>query len=143
RNPAHRRQCDLLPVLAVRSTSARHRGNRRSDPDFRFADRSLSGPGIPELAPALRALIAGAALAVALASVSALAGPATTRSPSWRELSTTDQQVLAPLSAEWDKLDTSRKQKWLGIARRYPTMQPAERERIQQQMRTWTQLTPA
>jgi len=49
---------------------------------------------------------------------------------------------LAPLANDWDKLDAQRKQKWLGIAKRYPNMGPPEQERIQRQMSAWAQLTP-
>ena len=35
-----------------------------------------------------------------------------------------------------------RKQKWLGIAQRYPKMPPAQQQRVQQQMGTWANLTP-
>jgi Protein of unknown function (DUF3106) len=51
--------------------------------------------------------------------------------------------VLAPLANDWEHLDAPRRQKWLGIARRYPSMPPAEQQRVQQQMSAWSQLTPA
>jgi Protein of unknown function (DUF3106) len=51
--------------------------------------------------------------------------------------------VLAPLASDWEHLDAPRRQKWLGIAHRYPAMPPAEQQRVQQQMRAWAQLTPA
>ena len=35
-----------------------------------------------------------------------------------------------------------RKQKWLGIAQRYPKMPPAQQQRVQQQMGAWASLTP-
>jgi ABC-type Zn2+ transport system substrate-binding protein/surface adhesin len=47
------------------------------------------------------------------------------------------------LASDWDKLDASRRQKWLGIAKRYPQLAPAEQERIQHQMHAWASLTPA
>lgn len=39
-------------------------------------------------------------------------------------------------------MEPQRKQKWLGIARRYPTMPPDKQKQIQQQMSTWAHLTP-
>ena len=34
--------------------------------------------------------------------------------PLWSELSPKQQAVLAPLAAEWDNLDTTRRKKWGG-----------------------------
>jgi Protein of unknown function (DUF3106) len=95
------------------------------------------------LARALRALSVAAGLAALLAGAPVTAAPVVLRSPSWAELSPADQQVLAPLASDWDKFDAQRKQKWLGIAKRYPKLAPTEQRRIQQQMRAWAQLTPA
>ena len=50
--------------------------------------------------------------------------------------------MLAPLQQDWDKLDSTRKQKWRGIAQRYPRMSPDDQQRVQQQMRPWAELTP-
>ena len=50
--------------------------------------------------------------------------------------------MLAPLAQDWDRLDAQRKQKWRGIAQRYPAMKPDEQARIQEQMRPWSQLSP-
>jgi hypothetical protein len=62
--------------------------------------------------------------------------------PAWTELSPAQQQVLAPLQGDWDQLDTTRRKKWLAIANRYPTMKPAEQQRLQKRMQEWAQLTP-
>lgn len=63
--------------------------------------------------------------------------------PLWTELSPKQQAVLAPLAAEWDKLDTTRRKKWVTIANRYPKMQPDEQQRLQRRMQAWANLTPA
>ncbi|HVP87689.1 MAG TPA: DUF3106 domain-containing protein [Casimicrobiaceae bacterium] len=63
--------------------------------------------------------------------------------PTWAELSPADKQTLAPLANEWDSFPAERRQKWLGIAKRYPKMAPAEQQRVQQQMHAWVNLTPA
>jgi hypothetical protein len=39
-------------------------------------------------------------------------------------------------------MEVQRKQKWLSIAKRYPTLPPAQQERIQAQMSAWARLTP-
>jgi hypothetical protein len=81
--------------------------------------------------------------AVCTISASGVAGPLMLRSPAWSELSPGDKQALAPLAADWDRLDAQGKEKWLGIAKRYPTLGPTEQQRVQQQMHAWAQLTPA
>lgn len=93
------------------------------------------------MAQALRALIAAGLLAVALAA-SPAADALGTRAPSWAELSPADKQVLAPLAGQWDSYDAQRRQKWLGIAKRYPKLAPAEQQRLKEQMGAWAQLTP-
>jgi len=64
------------------------------------------------------------------------------KQPSWVDLTQEQQQILSPLASNWDKLDAQRKRKWLGIARRYPTMSPAEQEKVKQNMQPWASLTP-
>lgn len=61
---------------------------------------------------------------------------------SWNELTPAQRQALEPLAPEWNNLTTDRKTKWLTIANKYHTMQPAEQERIQARMRDWIKLTP-
>lgn len=60
----------------------------------------------------------------------------------WSELSAEQQQILSPLSADWDNIEAAPKRKWLGIAKRYPAMKPAEQANVQQRMQDWAQLTP-
>lgn len=62
--------------------------------------------------------------------------------PAWSELTAAQQQALAPLAAEWDSLDSFRKNKWLAIGNRYATMKPEEQQRVQERMREWVTLTP-
>ncbi len=62
--------------------------------------------------------------------------------PLWSELSPAQQQALAPLANEWDKLDSLRKNKWLAIGNRYATMKPTEQQRMQERMHDWVKLTP-
>ena len=67
--------------------------------------------------------------------------PAPTK-PLWSELTPSQQQALAPLASEWDKLDAFRKNKWLTIGNRYASMKPDEQHRVQERMRDWVRLTP-
>jgi hypothetical protein len=64
-------------------------------------------------------------------------------SPAWSALSQQQRSALAPLERDWARIDASRKQKWLEIANRYPSMPPDERERMQQRMGEWARMTPA
>ena len=62
--------------------------------------------------------------------------------PAWSELTPAQQQVLAPVQAEWEQLDTPRRRKWIAIADRYPTMKAAEQQRLQKRMQEWAKLSP-
>jgi len=63
--------------------------------------------------------------------------------PAWSELTPAQQKVLAPLQADWNSLDTTRRKKWVAIADRYPKMKPQEQQRLQKRMTDWAKLTPA
>ena len=88
----------------------------------------------------MRTLLA-AFLLLALAATSAVAAPKD-RGPEWAALTADQQQALAPLSADWNKLSLPHKTKWLGIAKRYPAMKEDEQKRVQARMVKWTKLTP-
>ena len=88
----------------------------------------------------MRALLAAILLA-ALAATGAVAAPKD-RGPQWASLNVGQQQALAPLASEWDKLSKPHKTKWLGIAKRYPAMKAEEQKRVQTRMQKWAKLTP-
>ncbi len=90
---------------------------------------------------AFRAIIAGLIVALTLLFSTQAVAPDLWQ-PSWAELSPAQQRVLAPLASEWDGLTAFRKKKWLGIAKRYPSMKPAQQARIQRRMQDWVSLTP-
>jgi len=98
---------------------------------------------VVKAALAFTALIVG--LLTVPGAVAQQAGSGSTKSarPSWSELSPKQQAVLAPLAADWDKLDTTRRKKWVTIANRYPKMKPDEQQRLQSRMQDWANLTPA
>jgi hypothetical protein len=62
--------------------------------------------------------------------------------PAWAQLTADQQMILAPLKDDWGNLDPDRRRKWIGIAKRYPSMQPKEQERVQRRMQAWAALTP-
>jgi len=57
-------------------------------------------------------------------------------------LASEQQQILAPLSDDWDNFEPQRKRNWIGIAKRYPNMKPDEQVRVQRRMQAWAKLTP-
>ena len=62
--------------------------------------------------------------------------------PSWDELTTEQKQILAPLEPDWNGFDAVRRRKWVGIAKRYPTMGPEEKQKVERRMRPWASITP-
>ncbi len=85
---------------------------------------------------AARVMLATAAL---LAAVGAHAAGGV----AWSTLTPAQREVLAPLQGSWASIDAPRQEKWLEVARRFPSLPPAERQRIQQRMAEWARLTPA
>jgi hypothetical protein len=90
-------------------------------------------------------LIAAVALLAAFSGSLSAAGPAAEPAggPPWTALSPAQQQALAPLQRDWASIESTRKQKWLEVSARFPSMPPDERARVQQRMADWARLTPA
>lgn len=82
------------------------------------------------------------ALAALIALAPAEAAAPVKKVPVWAELTADQQQILEPLKADWDKMDRQPRLKWVGIAKRYPTMTAREQRRIQTRMQRWAKLTP-
>jgi hypothetical protein len=80
---------------------------------------------------------------VTASAASAAVPKKTPNGPSWQALTAAQQLALAPLSGEWDSMDSLRKEKWIAIGNKYARMSPAEQARIQTRMRDWIKLTPA
>lgn len=62
--------------------------------------------------------------------------------PAWSSLSLAHQAALAPLKAHWHNIDAPRRQKWVEVAQRFPTMPQEERQRVQARMAEWAALSP-
>ena len=60
----------------------------------------------------------------------------------WHKLKPAQREALRPLQQEWGSIDAPRKQKWLGVADRLPSMPADERARVQARMADWARLTP-
>lgn len=94
------------------------------------------------MAKTCAALIAWLCLAAPIAAAQVPPGGVSNGRPAWSELTPEQQKILAPLSGEWNQLDSKRRKKWIAIAKRYPKMKPQAQERLQQRMVEWARLTP-
>ena len=62
--------------------------------------------------------------------------------PLWSDLNPTQQQVLAPFSAQWNGLPLTEKRAWAELASRFPKMKPDEQKRVENRIGEWAALTP-
>lgn len=70
-------------------------------------------------------------------------GLAWAQAPEWEVLTPAQKRALAPLARDWPSIDQSRREKWLEVASRFPSMPADERLRLQDRMAAWARLTPA
>jgi hypothetical protein len=61
----------------------------------------------------------------------------------WKDLTPAQQSALRPLETQWAQIDAPRKQKWVEIAGRFPSMPQPERDRVQARMSEWAKLSPS
>jgi len=106
---------------------------------FRFELRV--GAGV--LAAWVAAVLALPGHALAQAAPPARSAASAESGPRWEELTPAQRKALQPLQGEWSGIDASRKQKWVEIATRYPTLPQAEQERISARMTEWAKMSPA
>lgn len=62
--------------------------------------------------------------------------------PIWSSLKPAQRDALKPLEREWSGIDNLRKQKWLEIADRYPSMSSQDKSRLHERMAEWAKLSP-
>ena len=94
---------------------------------------------------ALVGLAAGVSLfvsTVGAAPPASVAPAVIDRAPSWASLTVAQQLALLPLQRDWASIERNRKQKWIEVASRFPTMPADERQRVQARMADWARLTP-
>ncbi|MEO7105522.1 MAG: DUF3106 domain-containing protein [Rhodoferax sp.] len=60
----------------------------------------------------------------------------------WQSLTPEQQQILQPLAAGWDSLNSAQKDKWIALTHVYSKRTPAEQQKIQSRMVGWAALTP-
>ncbi|RQP23634.1 DUF3106 domain-containing protein [Piscinibacter terrae] len=99
--------------------------------------RALTPP-----AKLISALTLSALIAVLGAAAPSAWSQAAEAGPKWSELSASQRNSLKPLEKDWAGIDADRKEKWLEIAQRIPSMKPTERERVQARMTEWARLSP-
>ena len=61
--------------------------------------------------------------------------------PTWLNLTPAQQVSLMPLAANWNTLDESHKRKWIAISANYPSLAPAEQEKLHSRMTEWVSLS--
>ncbi|MGD9945408.1 MAG: DUF3106 domain-containing protein [Burkholderiaceae bacterium] len=98
--------------------------------------RSLTAPPAAAEAPSVPTARGRAVPPPARASLLPLAQPL------WSELSRAQQAVLAPFAEQWNSWPTQEKLNWVSLADRVPKMKPAARQKLDQRIREWAQLTP-
>lgn len=89
-----------------------------------------------------RAIEPDAPAALALPAAVGLT-PVSEAGPRWSSLTPAQREALAPLAGDWAGIDGPRKQKWLEIAARYPSLSKAEQARARERMAEWARLTPS
>jgi hypothetical protein len=83
-------------------------------------------------------------LASAVLGLSAIGVRAQTGSaPAWQDLTPAQQRALSPLRGQWSRIDAARRQSWLDVANRMPSLSAAEQARLQARMAAWSSLSPA
>jgi hypothetical protein len=87
-------------------------------------------------------LLGGVEAAPIKVAAPAASAPASRPAPRWAQLTQQQQQVLAPLAAEWDGFPDVQRHKLLGVAARYPKLTPQEQQRVQSRLQDWARLTP-
>ena len=72
----------------------------------------------------------------------AAGGKTVLSAPVWSELSSLQQQSLAPLVGTWNSLPEVQRRKWLVLAQNYPNLAPAEQQKLHSRMAEWAALKP-
>ena len=60
----------------------------------------------------------------------------------WGSLSPAERAILQPLSGQWASLPDDVQDKWIGVARRYPSLSPQAQARVRDRMTDWSQASP-
>ena len=63
-------------------------------------------------------------------------------SPTWKDLSPSQQTALTPLRKLWPEISEAQKRKWLALSVNYNERSAEEQEKMQARMKDWAKLTP-
>ena len=98
---------------------------------------------------AARLIAAVFAAGLALGAAAGERGPKESRPPPaprpqtpWTALAPDERRVLGPIHDHWDGMPGEQQQKFIYSARRYPSLQPIQKERFDSRLRTWAEMTP-
>lgn len=100
-------------------------------------------PPFPRAVAALALAMAGALAPLTCAAQGASRLPSTaaaTDGPDWQALPVEQQRILAPIATQWASLDKASREKWLDVAKRYPSLPPQAQQRMQERMTQWARL---
>lgn len=62
--------------------------------------------------------------------------------PQWHQLNAEQQDALKPLATTWNSLALAHKNKWIALAKTFPSRSTSEQARLQDRMAQWAALTP-
>ncbi|MGA7596179.1 MAG: DUF3106 domain-containing protein [Gallionella sp.] len=68
--------------------------------------------------------------------------PCSAAAPSWRSLTPTQREALAPMVGQWDILPEIQRNRLLQTAKHFPQMTPEQKQRYHDRIEKWSQLTP-
>jgi len=60
----------------------------------------------------------------------------------FQTLAPDERRILAPVQENWDKLPGYQQQRLVNSARRYPSLQPIQKERFDSRIKDWAAMTP-
>ena len=86
-------------------------------------------------------ILAGFALALGLAAPAHAYDPKTPQTP-WSQLSSEERRVLGPVAQDWERMPGFQQKRLISSARRYPSLQPIQKERFEERIRDWAAMTP-
>ncbi|WP_370584205.1 DUF3106 domain-containing protein [Polaromonas sp. CG_9.11] len=118
----------------------------------------FNAPRVLRTAALMRSVLMGPAVALLLAwspiasaqitqpstSVSApTSGNPSATGPAWSQLTTLQQQALAPLASSWNtSMSDAQKRKWLEISKNYGALTPQAQATLNSRMNEWVALSP-
>ena len=86
-------------------------------------------------------ILAVFALALGLAGTARAYDPKAPQTP-WAQLSPEERRVLGPVAQDWERMPGFQQQRLIASARRYPSLQPIQKERFEDRIRDWAAMTP-